>query len=103
MIFEAESHVGLTHKLTKLAAQQLGKPELGRLQSDKWLKVIHSTASKTVKRRGPQHAKLELVLHEWFGKRQPRVLALLTDLLLKRQRKLLKTREPDQFRPQVVG
>ena len=57
----AQSNSNLTQeKLTRLVAERLGKPDLARStvtgvlkHSDKWLKVSQTSASKTVKHRGP--------------------------------------------------
>ncbi|DBB01248.1 TPA: hypothetical protein ACH3X1_001117 [Trebouxia sp. C0004] len=107
----AKSHAGLTHdKLTRLAAQQLGKPDLGRStvtgtlkQSDKWLKVTTGTASKTVKHRGAQHAKLVQALYAWFGKATARGAATVDRLIVERQRMLPQSRKLTTLRPQMAG
>ena len=85
----AERHSDLTQgKLTRLVADRLNKPDLGRStvtgtlkHSAKWLKVTTSSASKTVKHRGPQNEKLEQVLMEWFRQARARG-ALISDRLL---------------------
>ena len=74
VIYGCKSKQSLQEKLTRLVAERLGKPDLARStvtgvlkHSDKWLKVPQTSASKTVKHRGPQNEKLELALIEWFG------------------------------------
>ncbi|DBA74381.1 TPA: hypothetical protein ACH3X1_011145 [Trebouxia sp. C0004] len=102
----AKSHAGLTHdKLTRLAAQQLGKPDLGRStvigtfkQSDKWLKVTPGTASKTVNHRGAQHAKLEQALYAWFGKATARGAAIVDRLIVEKAKDVAEELKIDNFK-----
>ena len=95
----AQSNSNLTQeKLTRLVAERLGKPDLARStvtgvlkHSDKWLKVSQTSASKTVKHRGPQNEKLELALIEWFGNVRARGGSIVDRLIVEKAKEIIIT------------
>ena len=91
-----QSNRDLTHaQLTRLCAERLSKPDLGRstvtgtLQnSAKWLQVQQGKEGKHIKHRKAQHEDLEQVLMRmimhWFGNRTARGASMLDRLMIKK-------------------
>ena len=102
----AQSNSNLTQeKLTRLVAERLGKPDLARStvtgvlkHSDKWLKVSQTSASKTVKHRGPQNEKLELALIEWFGNVRARGGSIVDRLIVEKAKEIATELDIQNFK-----